>query len=877
MLMWGVTMWLAILAAVALFFRPLLLQKSKFASLTCHILMALPFFALASRFLANDTSFAHVVSYGGEDLPLRYRFAATWAAREGPLLLWVMWMTLLAYVWRNPMRGENTSSTHPLRLRLIYGFNLLILLLAWNLDPFKQSIGTGMGQGLNELLQTDLMVIHPPLIFLAYSLCLHISCIALSSMFADASGIEHRMLSIVRPGIFVSTLGIGLGGLWAYLILDWGGYWAWDPVETGSMLPWLALVLMSHLRTRPGKTSEKTWIGAGLAAGGLAFFATLVTRAGGVWASSVHTFVTDSAGTSPPDAFSRMMLLKSDGSAGVEVISYLVVLLLFIGFWLQLQRSSEKGWKPNTLSLRLFSLPIIGVLLALLVGMYNEISCGESSLQTCSSMVDSAVYGSVPTLAFTLLLFAPLAVEFRYGAAQIHASDEGWSFQKILQRKETSSALTSFLGILLIFLLIFGITENFLYTALFLIFFTPLFLAEDATKLWAHGAAGVMLGLAGAWSGMIEILSAGIIMLLFILPWLLAVESEEGANFSFFEKRSQQKMALWASVLVVGMYLILTLVLLLSSIDSINFEGHELYGTPFVVALACALFLYSNRRHDAKRNATLLVATLLLSLFLAIVQPTAFGMDSSTAMSSLLVRGVLVWLTLPVLLLVVIPMMKEVVITQGIERSKVPIWRRIPLGAHLVHLGLLLLLIGHAYTTVLVDRGDASHRVTMVKDEIVVHGNYGYEFTGLRLTSENLEVGDGYVGIEINVYEVNQGSIGEMIGTVEPGMLRFDTTTDSGFVLQSKSRSEVDTLTRWSGDIVFIFDGSQANGLMQQTALNGSDSVQIVRVTVYDLPASHLVWLGWSTMLLGMGVVVLGGMSQNDRRKAIPVSSKEEE
>ena len=92
MLMWGVTMWLAILAAVALFFRPLLLQKSKFASLSCHILMALPFFALASRFLAYDTSFAHVVSYGGEDLPLRYRFAATWAAREGPLHLWVMWM-----------------------------------------------------------------------------------------------------------------------------------------------------------------------------------------------------------------------------------------------------------------------------------------------------------------------------------------------------------------------------------------------------------------------------------------------------------------------------------------------------------------------------------------------------------------------------------------------------------------------------------------------------------------------------------------------------------------------------------------------------------------------------------------------------------------
>jgi hypothetical protein len=246
-------------------------------------------------------------------------------------------------------------------------------------------------------------------------------------------------------------------------------------------------------------------------------------------------------------------------------------------------------------------------------------------------------------------------------------------------------------------------------------------------------------------------------------------------------------------------------------------------------------------------------------------------------MSALIVRGVLTWLTLPIVILVVVPMVKEVVVTQGINRPKTPIWKRIPLGAHIVHLGLLLLLIGHVYTTVLIDRGDASHRITMVKDEIVLDGDYGYEFTGLRMTSENLEVGDGYVGIQINVYALEQGAVGEKIGTVEPGMLRFDTTTDSGFVLQSTSRSEVDTLTRWSGDLVFIFDGSQANGLMQQTAQNGSDSIQLVRVTVYDLPASHMVWLGWSMMLLGMGVVVLGDISKNERLKASSLTSKEEE
>ena len=875
--MWGLTMWLAILAAVVLLVRPLLQQESKFASLTSHVLMALPFFALASRFLVNDTSLAHVVSYGGEELPLKYRFAATWAAREGPLLLWVMWMTLLAFVWRKPMAGENIESTHPLRLRLIYGFNLLLLLLALNLDPFKESTSAGIGQGLNELLQTDLMVIHPPLIFLAYSLCLHVSSIALSSMFADANGIKDRILSIVRPGLFVATLGIGLGGLWAYLILDWGGYWAWDPVETGSLLPWLALIFMSHLRTRPGKTSEQTWIGAGLATGGLALFATLVTRAGGVWASSVHTFVTSSEGTAPTDAFSRMMVLKSDAGGGVEVMTYLIVLLLFIGFWLQLQRSSEKDWKPTSRSLSLFSIPLIGVLSALILGAYIDQSCGVPAIPFCSVTVDATLYSYVPTFAFTFILFAPLGLEFLRGTSPTRPIEDGWSFTALVQRGEKDRTNSLFLMLILIGILMFWLTDNFLYTALFLIFFTPLFFAHDATKLWAHGAAGVVLGLAGAWSGMIEILSSGVIMLFFILPWLLAPEPDEKSTFSFFEKKSQQKMALWGSVLVVGSYLILTLVLLLSSIDAINFEGHELYGTPFILAFAGALFLYTNRRHDAKRNAWLLIGTLLVSVLLAIWQPTAFGMDSSTAMSTLVVRGVLAWLTLPILLLVVVPMVKEVIITQGIERTKVPIWRRIPLGAHIVHLGLIVLLVGHVYTTVLVDRGDASHRITMVKDEIVLNGDFGYEFTGLRMTSEDLEVGDGYVGIQINVYALEQGAVGEKIGTVEPGMLRFDTTTDAGFLIQSKSRSEVDTLTRWSGDLVFIFDGSQANGLMQQTVQNGSDSVQLVRVTVYDLPASHLVWLGWSLMLLGMGVVVLGDISKNERLNTIHTSSKEEE
>ena len=868
-------MWLAVIAAVILLLRPLLHQRSTAASFACHAMMALPFFALASRFMANDTSFAHVVSYGGEDLPLKYRFAATWAAREGPLLLWVVWMSLLAYVWRKKMPGEASELTHSSRLRFVHGFSLLLLLLAFNLDPFKPSLGNGLGQGLNELLQTDLMVIHPPLIFLAYSFCLHLAAVSLSSMFFESKGIKQRMLTIARPGLLVSTLGIGLGGLWAYLILDWGGYWAWDPVETGSLLPWLVLVLISHLRTRPGKTSDSAWIGAGLAAGGAALFATLVTRAGGVWASSVHTFVTNSESSPPSDAFSRMLVLKTDSTAGVEVITYLVVLLLLMGFWLQLKSNTNPERVLTKRTIGMFALPFAGVLSALALRTYFEQTCDLSNLSLCSSM-EMSLYAYAPSLFFASIVLVPMAVQ-SYGQHPISETKDGWNFVGLFSNHSHNRSSLLLPLLLLIAAVVYMTSTNFLFTAFFLVLFVPLFFSIDATKEWAIGAAGVVLGLAGAWSGLIEIASAALVMFFFILPWLLSPEPNEPSKFSLFERGSQQKLALWGSVMIVGTYLILTVILLVASIDSINFEGHELYGTPFVMAVAGSFFLYTNRKHEAHRNVWLLTGTLLISVLLSILQPSAFGMDSSTAMSALVVRGVLAWLTLPIVLLVIVPMLKEVIVTQGIERKKESIWKRIPFGAHLVHLGLLLLLIGHVYTTVLVDRGDASHRVTMVKDEAVIHGNYGYEFTGLRMTSDDLEVGDGYVGIQIDVYALEGDNLGEKIGTVEPGMLRFDTKTDTGFVVQSRSRSEVDTLSRWNGDIVFIFDGSQANGLMQQTALDGPESIELVRVTVYDLPASHLVWLGWVTMLIGMGVVVLGDFDKNRQLRQHKVESNEEE
>ena len=833
--MWGVTLWVAAVAALILLIRPNLFEKSRPLGIITHLLMILPFFALASRFLVNDTSIQYVAAFGGESLPHKYRFAATWAAREGPILMWVVWLTLLAWIWRKPMTGKFVESTQSrdFRLRVVFGFSLTLLLIAIVLDPFKETPPFFFGAGLNELLQTDLMIIHPPIIFLAYSFCIHIAAVSLSGIFtAETSGISDRIIRLTRPGLLITTIGIGLGGLWAYLILDWGGYWAWDPVETGSFLPWLALVAISHLRTRPGKVSDSGWIGAGLVAGALALFATLVTRAGGVWASSVHTFVISESGTPPEDAFSRMMLLKSDAVAGVEIMSYLMFILILAGSWLLLIRKGLHQ-EDSSNSSQLLLVPVIGAALAIPFG--------------------ADLYHWLPNITILGLLVGFIAFD-KFSTREIKFEPKGWTY---FRSKYASS-------LVIMPILVFLLIPQTFFVLLFIVLFTPLYYSKQAINEWIWASMGIMLCLAGAWSGMIDVLQAGIVIIIFLAPFLVDEEVIESQKFS---KRQLKKMALWCSVMLVSLYLILTLTILLESVDTINFDAHELYGAPFILGFAAAMLVYTRRQSSAKSTVVVLSVISLFSLLMAIFFSDTLGQDSGTAISEYLDRGFIAWVSLPMLLVLLGPMISEVY-DQFTKSGKTPVWQRIPVGAHLVHLGLILLLIGHITTTVLVDRGDASHRITLVKDELVINGGYGFEFTELVATEDDLEVGDGFVGVSITVYEMD-GSEKQEIGVVEPGMLRFDKT--------GTARSEVDVLTRWSGDMVFIFDGTQAQGLMQQTSSEGLDSVNLVRVTIYDLPGSHLVWIGWAIMMLGMLGVTYSGFIKNQSQKDTALILAEQE
>ena len=794
--MWGWTLVLAVLACIVMMLWPKWRVEQPIVSVFLHLAVAAPFVALASRFIVNDTSILHVALNGGEDLPLKYRFAATWAAREGPLLMWAAWMGLVAWWFGRPLASEG-DQTHKLRLRLMHGFTLLLLLISMTLDPFAENPFGLKGTGLNELLQTDLMVIHPPLVFLAYSLCIALAATSLAILqYGDDTDIDKRMLHQTRPGLLIATLGIGLGGLWAYMVLDWGGYWAWDPVETGSFLPWLALVLMGHLRTRPGKTSTLMWTGLGLATGALALFATLVTRAGGVWAASVHTFVIgDTDGAPPTDVFGRMMILK-DRAEGVEIVSYVLLILLLSGVFIRAAQGTTRRPFSN-----LFLIPIVGALIAVLF--------------------DYRTYEFAPSLFFVAMVFAPTAVDW---PKHLQKDESIWSYKGFL----------SLPWLILVPAVAYLLTQDLLFVLLNTLMFVPLHAAPDARKAWGWGAAGTMMCLASAWSGLVDLYVAAIMLGFYILPWLVMGE-EEIEQKPWLTRKFIMRTTLWAPVVLTSLYIILTLIILVSSIDAVQFNAHELYGAPFVMAMALALFAYTSRKQSPKQILSVVLGTALASIVLAILVPSALGGDASEPISEFLSRGTIAWLVLPSVLVALVPVGAEVY-----TRVQTSGFGKIAPAAHLVHFGILLLLVGHVFTTVLVDRGDATHRITLVRGEMVEVDGYGYVFEEIVLESDDLEVGDGYVGAVISVYSGD-----EKIGEVEPGLIRFDGSANP-------PRSEVDTLVRYHGDIVFIFDGSQTTGLMQQVSTDGADSVQRMRVIIYDLPGSHLVWAGWALMMVGM-------------------------
>ena len=260
------------------------------------VFVAIAFGCLAYSFVNSDFSVLNVVANSNSQLPVQYRFAATWGSHEGSLLLWTLmlsiWM-LAVTVFSRRLPDAMVARVLSVMGLISVGFLLFMLLTS---NPFDRLLPQAMqGRDLNPLLQDPGMVVHPPMLYMGYvgfSVAFAFAIAALLSGQLDAAWARWS-----RPWTTVAwsflTIGIALGSWWAYNELGWGGWWFWDPVENASFMPWLVGTALIHsLAVTEKRGSFKSWtVLLAIFAFALSLLGTFLVRSGVL--TSVHAFATD--------------------------------------------------------------------------------------------------------------------------------------------------------------------------------------------------------------------------------------------------------------------------------------------------------------------------------------------------------------------------------------------------------------------------------------------------------------------------------------------------------------------------------------------------------------------------------------------------------
>ncbi len=247
---------------------------------------------LAWALLKRDFSFEYVAHYSSRLLPWRYSLSALWVGQAGSLLLWALFVSGLAGLLRLlPAPDHKLRETAFGVMLANLGFIAAIMVFA--ADPFKPSLAApAEGLGLSPLLQHPSMLIHPPVIFAAYAAWTVPFALAMAALMSGK--LDVTWAEMARPWALcawaILLVGLLLGANWAYEELGWGGYWGWDPVENGSLLPWLTGTAFIHglMSWRTRGCLKKTTVALAIVTFGLCNFATFLTRSGIF--SSVHAF-----------------------------------------------------------------------------------------------------------------------------------------------------------------------------------------------------------------------------------------------------------------------------------------------------------------------------------------------------------------------------------------------------------------------------------------------------------------------------------------------------------------------------------------------------------------------------------------------------------
>jgi cytochrome c-type biogenesis protein CcmF len=302
----------AVMAGIAgiLTRRTLLTKSARNAGMAVFALVTVAVACLEYFFFTNDFSLAYVVEHSNRALPPYYKFASLWAGQEGSLLLWTWLLSGYAFfvLFLNRKRHPELMPYVGVVLAGVQTFFLTLNnFVATPFQVIASANGAGVmhlarlaeGRGLNPLLQYPEMVIHPPMLYLGYTGFTVPFAFALAALLGRYPG--EKWIHITRRWTMIAwcfqSVGILLGAHWAYAVLGWGGYWAWDPVENASLLPWITGTAFLHsVMMQEKRGMMKVWnVWLVFTTFMLCILGTLLTRSGVV--SSVHAFAQSSIGT----------------------------------------------------------------------------------------------------------------------------------------------------------------------------------------------------------------------------------------------------------------------------------------------------------------------------------------------------------------------------------------------------------------------------------------------------------------------------------------------------------------------------------------------------------------------------------------------------
>jgi cytochrome c-type biogenesis protein CcmF len=249
--------------------------------------------------VTHDFSLKYVASYSSTTLPLRFRIAALWGGMEGSLLLWVLLLTALSSLalWQNRDRNRELMPYVTATCMTVGAF--FVSLLVFLTPPFAQlAFVPTEGTDLNPLLQNYWMQIHPPALYLGYvtwTVPFGFAIAALVTGRLDDGWIRTTRRWVLAAWCFL-LVGNVLGARWAYEVLGWGGYWAWDPVENAAFMPLMTGTAYLHsVMIQERKDMLKVWnMVLIIMTFSLTIFGTFLTRSGVI--SSVHSFTQSGLG-----------------------------------------------------------------------------------------------------------------------------------------------------------------------------------------------------------------------------------------------------------------------------------------------------------------------------------------------------------------------------------------------------------------------------------------------------------------------------------------------------------------------------------------------------------------------------------------------------